>query len=86
MHAVVRKIVSSDLVFYSLYILGLVIAIPLSLVVWFIRRELFVERFIAGDWDVSFYGNFLFEAKNNGLKLFRRAFFAFRKIFYPESV
>lgn len=54
MNPTARKFLSLNPVFYSLYILGLIIAVPLSLIVWFIRRELFVERSIAGGQDVSF--------------------------------
>ncbi|KAI6221419.1 Alpha-1,3/1,6-mannosyltransferase ALG2 [Aphelenchoides fujianensis] len=52
MNAAARRFLAFSPVFYSLYILGLVVAVPLSLLVWFVRRELFVERSVAGGSEV----------------------------------
>lgn len=48
-----RDVLLYQPVFIFLYLLGIVVCVPLSLGVWFVRREFFNEKSVAGDDKVS---------------------------------
>lgn len=82
MHSSIRKFFSLSPVFYSFYFFGLVIAVPLSLTIWFVRRELFVERSVAGgSQNVSCLANYV----KHPITRLTIKFFKCGKKEYPES-
>lgn len=48
-----RDVLLYQPVFAFLYLLGILVCVPLSLTVWFVRRKFFTERSVAGEDEVS---------------------------------